>query len=78
MKVKELIQHLKGIDQEATVIIPNSNFEQGHVDIECKYIWESHTGLKKKEHFTDAFDYTSYTKETWSANGGKEAIVKIS
>ena len=78
MKVKELIEHLKGVDQEATIIVGNSNFEQGHVDIECKCLWESHTGLKKVEHFTDAFDYTNYTKEIWSANGGEEAVVKLS
>jgi len=78
MKVKELVKHLLEVDQEATVIGPNSNFEQGHVDIELKYIWESHTGKKKVEHFTDAFDYTNYTKETWSCNDGKESVVKIS
>ena len=71
MKVKELIEHLKLLkDQDATVVVVTSNFEQGHNKVLANNLFEFKGDLKE-ETFRDAFDGGTYNKKVvkWNENG---------
>jgi hypothetical protein len=77
MKVKDLMDKLKGFDLEATVLVNSSNFEVGFEDIEARYAHQYDTGEKSLKGCFDAFDGESYNKTVWSTVGGNEKVVKI-
>jgi len=77
MKVHELIEKLQECDPDATVIRTSDNFELNGANIKASGVYNTKTGSKNLKHFTDAFDYTQYTKETWSLIGGEESVVNI-
>jgi hypothetical protein len=77
MKVKELVEKLLKMDQEATVITRSDNFELNGADVELKYVSEYKTGSKRVESFRDAFDGGKYSAETWSRLGGNESVITV-
>ena len=77
MKVKDLIEQLKGQDPEATVILTSSNFELNGADVPLGGIFGSETGNKKVKTFRDAFDGESYETEVWSPFGGNEKVISL-
>ena len=78
MKVKDLITLLKGLNQDAEVIVKSNNFELNGAKVPVKYISSSDEGHKRIETFTDAFDGGSYYKEIYSSIGGSLPVVSIS
>jgi len=77
MKVKELIEKLKGQDPEATVIITSSNFELNGADVPLSGVIGGESGSKHMKTFRDAFDNETYEKEVWSPYGGQEKVISL-
>jgi len=77
MKVKELIEKLRGQDPEATVIITSSNFELNGADVPLSGIIGGEAGSKEIRTFRDAFDGETYEKEVWSPYGGNEKVISL-
>lgn len=78
MKVKDFIEKLKKLDQEAEVIIKSSNFELGSSNVLVSCIAQYNEGSKRKETFRDAFDGGAYQAEVWRISGGDIPVVYIS
>jgi hypothetical protein len=77
MKVKDLIENLKNVDPEATVILTSSNFELSGAEVPLSGILTGESGSKKSQTFRDAFDGGSYDKEVWSTFGGTEKVISL-
>jgi len=78
MKVRDLIKQLAKFDQNSTVIVTSSNFELDGSQVAVTSVYGTEEGSKKEQTFRDAFDGESYNKTTWSTQGGKLKVVKIS
>ena len=78
MTVKDLIEKLKELDPEATVITASSNFELNGADVEVTFVHQYREGTLKQKIFRDAFDGESYSKWIWSISGGSIPVVYIS
>lgn len=76
MKVKDLIEKLSVLDQNAEVIVKSSNFEV-NADVPVSFVHQYNTGSKKNKQFRDAFDGEVYSAETWSILGGDIPVVMI-
>lgn len=78
MNVGQLILELQKLDPKTIVVVTTDNFEQGHQEIEAKYVNEFN-GFRYTESFRDAFDGGSYTKEVIKFDiEGKLKCIKIS
>ncbi len=78
MTVKELINKLNLLDQNAEVIIKSSNFELNGAQVPVSLLYQTDKGSKKIKAFTDAFDGQTYNKEVWSMLDGDLSVVLIS
>ena len=78
MKVKELISKLQKLDQNSTVVVTTSNFEQGHSKKKAERLFEF-KGDIVNQNFRDAFDGGSYDSEVVQFNDkeGKTNFVQI-
>jgi len=78
MKVKELIDKLQKLDQNAIVVVTTDNFEQGHSKKQARGVHEF-KGDIVRENFRDAFDGGSYTSEVvrWDDEKGKIKFIQI-
>lgn len=77
MKVKDLIDKLKTMDQDAVVIVASDNFELNGATVEVHYVHEHKGGSKENRIFRDAFDGETYDKEVYSISGGIMTVVLI-
>ena len=77
MKVKDLIEKLKGMDQEAMVITKSDNFEMNGADVPLSMVHQYETGSREVENFRDAFDGCSYSSVTYSITGGDLRVVYL-
>jgi hypothetical protein len=78
MTVQELIDILKGVNPEATVITSSNNFEHNFAYIEVSHVLETHTSKAVEKKITDAFDGTVYSKEVYEPFGGDQKAIIIS
>jgi len=78
MKVKDLIENLKGMYPEAMVITKSNNFEKNGADVPLSMVHQYETGSTRVENFRDAFDGCSYTSVTYSIFGGDLKVVYLS
>ena len=77
MKVKELIEHLKTLPQDAICIVTNDNtMEQSGDELMHKPRFSSE-GSVEPANARDAFDGTPYSYEEYSTAGGKLNVVKF-
>jgi hypothetical protein len=77
MKVKDLIEKLKGMDPEAMVITKSDNFEMNGADVPLSMVHQYETGSREVENFRDAFDGCSYSSVTYSITGGDLRVVYL-
>ena len=77
MNVKNLIEILKSLDENAEVIIHSSNFELRNAKVPVTFVHQYDTGSNKDQTFRDAFDGETYSKKTWEIFGGKTPVVMI-
>jgi len=78
MKVKDLIQKLQSLDQEAEVVTPSHNWELGESIVSVTSVVQYNTAKKEIRPYFDAFDYESYEKEVYTTMDGNLPIVYIS
>lgn len=77
MKVGELIDKLKAMNQEAEIVTSSDNFEMNYATIKATHVAE-YKGKRLKRKFRDAFDYEIYETEVFDLFNGDEPLVKIS
>jgi hypothetical protein len=77
LTVKEVIEHLKTLPQDAVCITTNSNTLEQSGDEPLRLPTYSSKGSVKTIHTYDAFDGEPYSYEMWSAFGGDKKVVKF-
>ena len=77
MKVKDLIEKLKGMDPEAMVITKSNNFEMNGADVPLSRAHQYETGSREVQNFRDAFDGCPYSSVTYSITGGDLRVVYL-
>jgi len=78
MRVKDLINELQLLDQDAEVIVKSSNFELNGSNVPLSFVHQYNEGSITTKEFRDAFDGGTYSKRVFEIYGGETTVVYIS